>query len=394
MLKAPTATQRPAPARTNSPGTQKPAQPSIPFTRAARRKTQLSFTAGPVVLGANQVQIGPIQIPAAGYLRYLEVTITGTTAANAAVVTFAADAPWNVIAFLSVTNAAGDTIVVPITGYHLMLMNKWGALAEDPPFCDPRLSGFTVTTGVGGGLGGSFSFTLRIPMEIDPHDAFCAVPNLAANKAYQVQLMFAPNATIYGVTPTTPPSVSVTGIAHFWTQPNPVNGVGTPQEVAPLGAGSVSMWRLQTIPVTQGDKIFQLTNVGNVIRTIIYILRTAAGARTSADIPATWQIVLNNDTLFYLPDGLWSGDMQSSYGYTAAGADAAATLDTGVRALHYFMEQNGRVRCDAPRDQWLPTLDATLLQTRGTSFGAAAATLEVLTNEIKPVSAAALYNIR
>jgi hypothetical protein len=243
-------------------------------------------------------------------------------------------------------------------------------------------------------LGGSFAFTLRIPFELDPHDAFCSVPNLAANKSYQIQLILAPEASVYTTNPTTAPTINITGIAEFWTQPNPTNGVGTPQEVAPLGAGSVSMWRIQTIPVTAGDKILQLTNVGNVIRMLIVTLRNAAGARDGADIPATWQLILNNDTLFYLPDSLWTGDLASSTGYTATALDAAGGLDTGVRAFHYQLEQNGRTRCDGPRDQRLPTLDSTLLQLRGTSFGAGAATLEVITNEIKPVSAAALYNIR
>lgn len=367
---------------------------TIPFTRAARRKSQLSFNTNPVALSAvGQTQLGPIQIPAAGFLRYIELTVVATTATNVATPVLAADAPFNVIAYISVTNAAGDTMMVPLTGYQLMLMNKWGALSEDPPFCDPRLSGYSVTTG-SGGTAGSFSFTLRIPFELDAHDAFCAVPNLAANKSYQIQLILATEGTVYTTNPTNPPTVAITGVAEFWTQPNPTNGVGTPQEVAPLGAGSVSLWRLQTIPLTQGDKIVQLTNVGNVIRMFIATLRTGAGARDGADIPAVWQIILNNDTLFYLPDAVWFGDMQSSSGYTGGTLDAAGGGDTGVRVWHYPLEQNGRIRCDGPRDQYLPTLDSTLLQLRGTSYGAGAATLEVITNEIKPVSAAALYNVK
>lgn len=366
---------------------------TIPFTRASRRKSQLSFTTNPVALSATgQIQLGPIQIPAAGFLRYIELTVTATTTGNAASPALNADGPFNVIAYISVTNAAGDTMIVPLTGYQLMLMNKWGALSEDPPFCDPRLTGYSFTAT--GGSGGSFSFTLRIPFELDAHDAFCAVPNLAANKSYQIQLILATEGTVYSTNPTAAPTVAITGLAEFWTQPNPTNGVGTPQEVAPLGAGSVGLWRLQTIPVTQGDKIMQLTNVGNVIRTFIATLRTAAGARDGADLPTTWQIILNNDTLFYLPDAVWFGDMQSSSGYTGATLDAAGGGDTGVRVWHYPLEQNGRIRCDGPRDQYLPTLDSTLLQLRATSFGANAATLEVITNEIKPVSAVALYNIR
>jgi hypothetical protein len=87
--------------------------------------------------------------------------------------------------------------------------------------------------------------------------------------------------------------------------------------------------------------------------------------------------------------------MRSAYGYgSAAGAkDVAGALDTGVYALSDFILQHGSVEVDSPRDQFLVTLDSTLLQLEGSLFGATANNLFVLTNEIKPVSAAALYSL-
>jgi len=374
--------------------TDKPKVASIPFVRAARHKSKQAFQLGPFVLGATNQVLNPIQIPPGGFLEYVEVFVSCVTAGNAAAVTFAADGPWNVLSYVDLRNSAGDSIIVPLNGYQIYLINKWGVLGIDPPNNDPRQvnNGFTAVTG-GGATGGSFTFLVRIPLQIDPRDALGAVPNLAANKSYQLQFNLAPNASIYGTPPTAAGSVTLTGVMNYWSQPNAMNSAGANQEVAPVGNGSVSLWRLQPAVVAQGDRLTQLLNVGNVMRTIIFTLRTAAGARTSADWSATSQIILNDDVLFYKPTAFWTAEMAYNYGFTSGAADAAAGLDTGVFVVSAFNAQRGSVRADGPRDQFLVTYNTTLLQIRNTSFGAAASSLEILTNEIKPISAAALYSL-
>ena len=136
-------------------------------------------------------------------------------------------------------------------------------------------------------------------------------------------------------------------------------------------------------------------------------MRKSDGTRTSADWGATNQLILNNDTLFYwtTPNSTtnkstWSSYITDVYGYgdavnaTAPGTqstlDSANGLDTGVYALN-FGDINGNGQTACSRDQFLPTLDSTLLQLRSTSFGSSAATLEVLSMAVKPTTAAALY---
>jgi hypothetical protein len=293
---------------------------------------------------------------------------------------------------LTLTNAAGDTIIVPIDGYALYLFNKYGALSEDPPFCDPRQSPlFTTTPGVGAGLGGSFGFSLRVPLEIDPETAFGSVASMASNKSLQLGLQVGPTSAVYSTAPTTPPTVQVTGYQAFWAQPKADNGRGVPQETTPFGNNSIMMWRVDTPAVTPGDKTLKINNIGNVMRLILFVYRTAAGARTETDIPALHLLRLNNDEVMYLPDSLWKDDIASAYGYTGTTKDVATGLDTGVRPFHYFLSSCGKVRSSDTREQFLPTLDTTLLQYRGTSFGATMSTLQIFTNEIKPTSSAALY---
>lgn len=395
-----TAPARPASANATQAGqnanaakTNNKAPAAIPFSIAARRKYSLGPTPNAVNMSAAgaMVNLGPIEIPATGFLRDIDLVVVGTTASNAATVVFAADAPFNVLQFITLTNAAGDTIIVPIDGFALAMMKKYGALSEDPPWCDPRKSRyFSTTAGVGSGLGGSFGFRLRVPLEIDPQSAFGSVPSMASNKSLQLGVQVAPTSTVYTTAPTTPPSVAVTLYQSFWAQPKPDNGRGRPQATTPIGNNSIQLWRVDTPTVAPGDKLIKFNNIGNVYRFIMFIYRTAAGARTTADIPALHTFILNNDQQFYLPDTTWTDDMTVAYGYDGT-VDAAGGLDTGVRAFHYFMASDGRVRCSSVREQYLPTLDTTLFQYRGTSFGANISQLQVYTCEIKPTSSQALY---
>lgn len=381
-----------APQAANTNGKKAPS--TIKFPIAARRKYSLGPTPNAINMSAAGalVNLGPIEIPATGFLRYLDVIVVGTTAANAATVAFAADAPFNALQYITLTNAAGDTIIVPVDGYALAMFKKYGALSEDPPWCDPRSSRwFSVTSGVGSGLGGSFSMRLKIPLEIDPQSAFGAVPSMASNKSLQLGVQVAPTSAVYSTAPTTPPSVAVTLYQAFWAQPKPTNGRGAPQATVPVGNNSVMMWRVDTPTVAPGDKLIKINNIGNVLRMLLLIYRTASGARTSADIPAIHTWFLNNDQQFYLPDTTWQDDMAEAYGYTGSSADVAGGLDTGVRAFHYLMASDGRVRSSSVREQFLPTLDTTLMQYRGTSFGANISQLQIYTCEIKPTSSQALY---
>jgi hypothetical protein len=365
---------------------------TVPFTRASREKTKSAFTLGPTTLTASAQTLNPVQVPPGGFWKWVDIDVACVTAANAANVTFAADGPWNVINFVDLRNSAGDSIIVPFTGYQLYLINKYGALGIDPPNGDPRRSPIFSTTTGAGATGGSFEFMLRIPLEIDPRDAFCALPNLAANKSYQLQFGLSANASIYGTAPTAAGAVTITGVMGYWSQPNEMNAAKVNQQVAPLGNGSVSLWRLQTETVAQGEKLTQLLNVGNVIRMAILVLRTAAGARSASDWPSISQIILNDDILQYLPINFWKHWMAQDYMYNTGAAEAAGGIDNGVYVISDWNNQRGSVKADGPRDQYLVTYNTTLLQLRSTSFGATASSLEIITNDVKPTSAVALYS--
>ena len=191
---------------------------SVPFPIASLKRIRQGFDTGNLALGQS---VSAIEIPAAGgYLRYIEMVVTGVTAGNSAATAFTADAPGNALSFIEFLPPSGDPPIVPHTGYQLLLWNKYGAFSQTPPNSDPRRDGaqYSVTTG-SGATGGSFTVTLRLPFEIDPLSGFCSITNSAANKSYLLNLTVNTSAAIYSVAPTAAPTIRVVGWMYYWDEP-------------------------------------------------------------------------------------------------------------------------------------------------------------------------------
>jgi hypothetical protein len=105
----------------------------------------------------------------------LDVAVTSTVSGTAAVYTN--DAPFNVISQIKLDDPAGQSIVAPISGFGLAMLNKY--LPDTDCAFDPlRDPNFAVPNT------GKFSFRLVVPVEIRHRDAFGALNNSAANQRY------------------------------------------------------------------------------------------------------------------------------------------------------------------------------------------------------------------
>lgn len=388
--------------RGNAPAPAQGGQPvaRIPFPRAARQKTNLSFALNPITLGAGAVPFGPIQIPANGYLRALNFEVKILSTGNSATVALAAtnDAPFSFIQQLSVTTSSGDALIVPMSGYQLAMLCKYSSFGMEAPYSDPRVDPtFAAPTTGAGATAGAALFRLRIPFEIDSSSGFCSLPNLAANRSYNIQGIFNALSGVFTTVPNGTVTATITVTAEFWSVPNDTNAQGDPQETAPFGNGSFVVTQLETIPITAGAGIYQLHNVGNVIRSLILIYRDGSGVRVAdANLPNVLELVLNNDLLIYqtvneVKRQLTTAGFGAAYGAVAAAQNTAQGQDAGVIPYTQFLG-NGQagIRGNDSRNQYLPTLDATLLQVRGTSWGTNG-TLEVITSSVVPTNAQALY---
>lgn len=374
------ALRRGAPAQSGgntSPGRTQPV-PTLPFVIGARNSSRFSFNIPTTALGTGTIPLSPVQIPAVGYLKniVLDITVTGTGGTTPA---FTADAPFNVLSQVELRNSSGNDLIVPLTGYQVFQLNKYGAQGTDAPYSDPRSDPTFSATAP------SAHFFLSVPCEISPADAFGSIPALASNRSYQLALSLSPLATLVSGGPTV--NVVINGYAEFWTEPVAQTMNGVAQQTSPPFNGSLNLWQIEPLPVTPGDKYMKSNNVGNVLRTLVFTLRNSSGAREDTDWPAVCELYLDNNPMFYLPQNYWRSKMGEWFGITSATKDVAGGLDTGVYVIPFYALAEGHAIANARRSQYLPTLDASLLQLRGTSWGATASTLEVITNSVQPVNA-------
>jgi hypothetical protein len=373
---------------------------AIPFTRGATLATMRDATLGALAAG-TQTQI---QLQTNAFLESIIFDVTLTTAANAAAVTFAADSPWQVIQQIKLDDPAGQSIIAPITGYQLYLLNKY--LPDVECYNDPKSDPQFLLTGGAVGTGGSFNFRLVLPIEHRRRDALGALNNSAANQRYLITLNVIPVfATLYGVAPTTPaPSLAIQVYQQYWTSPPPVitTAQGSTQvDATPAGLGTVGFVRFERHnEVTGGGQpTLQLNNVGDYVSTIIFVLRDTAGARdinagpqsaTNANWPTEFDFWINDFQVHALSQTQWIRGQSRFYRYPNA-VETAEGMDNGVYVLFQLMQLFDQACNFEPAGQYLPTDATTKLQVRGSTWGSGALNLEVLTRIIRPVSGATLF---
>lgn len=363
-----------------------PAQ--LPFRIASRKQTRWSFNQGATVnlQASAPTNISPIQIPAVGFLSHLNMEVTVATTSTG--LTFNADAPFNVLALVEFRTAAGNDIIVPMTGYQIYLINKYGCQFAAAPVSDNKASRqYSATTGTNG----SAHFFLQVPLEIDGTDAYGSIPALASNRSYQIVLTAAAISTVFGGT-VSAATLTVDATAHYWSEPPASTQNGISQQTQPDDLGTLSQWQIEQPPLTPGDKYIKSNNTGNVLRTLIFTLRNSSSARIDTNgWPTLSEIYLDNEPQFYFKQTEWEDLMAKWYNFTASSKDVVGGLDTGVYVIPWFALASNAVASDLlPRNQYLPTLDASQLQIRGTSWGSAVSTLEIMTNSVIPRSAANL----
>lgn len=393
----------PAPANLGrSPMASGPAAASasaIPFTRGATLATMRD--ASRVYTPGQQDQV---QLQTNAFLEAVIFDVSLVTAGNAAVVAFAADSPWQLIGQIKLDDPAGQSIIAPITGYQLYLLNKY--LPDVECNFDPKSDpGYLAITGAVA-TGGSINFRLVLPVEHRRRDALGALNNSAANQRYLITLnIIASFATLYTTPPTTnAANISVQFYQQYWTSPPQVITTqqgSTQVDATPAGLGTVGFVRYERHNEVNGggSPQIQLNNVGDYLSCLIFILRDTAGARdintgpqsaTNANWPSEFDWWVNDFQVHALSQSQWLRGQSRFYTYPNA-TEAAKGLDNGVYVLYQLYQLFDESFNFGVAGQYLPTDATTKLQIRGSTWGSGANFLEVVTRIVRPVSGATLF---
>lgn len=362
-----------------SPGTKggKAAPPPVlaPFTRAAHEHVEPFYDTS-LLMDGNSHVAGPVSIPAYGFLRSVLVLVTGTGGVKGGnTVAAAADAPWNVINQIQLTDVNGSPLFGPTGGYNWMLANLFGSYAfNQAPADSSFFSNFDVN--------GNFAFLLRIPVEITARDALGSLPNQNAASTYKVTYTRAASTDVFTTPPaTTLPTVRVRMFLEAWTQPNPVDVRGMPQATVPPAMGTTQFWTETINPYGTGFQTAPFPRVGNLIRQLVLTTRKASDNSRVNEVVAGASMQLQWDGRILINEipEIRKNYMNERFGF-GTGQEPELTGVYVYDFIHDLMGKGG----DELRDLYLPTTQATRLELV-TTF-TEPINLSILTNDVAPTA--------
>lgn len=335
---------------------------------------------------ATPVQYPVWNISPTGWARGMWFDFAMTTAANAATVVFNGDPTAG--GFCGVQKVTlydlGNEVVVQLTGYEWLVMNKFGGYFE---VGDPRADiTFSQTAGAGA-TGGSFHWIAYLPFEVVARDALGVVQN-ESKPGWKVELWMDSSAQTYTTPPTTLGNLRVRGFVDSYTEPAAMAPNGRPFAQTPPLPGSLQYWKSENDSLPAGSAKYDLTNgVGFPIRNIFYYGRDGSNStRATADgnwpDPAT--LMFGNIQYFSRSKNLWISKMSRSFGLSSLGTtvpavDTAQGRENAVFPVWFTQDMTGHPG-DELRFRYLDTQVNSLIRFQG-SFGAAT-TLFALSNWI------------
>ncbi len=340
----------------------------VDFTAAAHEHVEPAFDVTQATQAATSVTLGPFDVPAYGYLRHIDILVTVSVAGALGTGVLHEDFPFNILDEVTLLDVNGAPIYGPVTGFDTFLVNLYGAyvFATDPR-SQPDFSATYATA----------AFMLRIPVEIQHNNGLGALANQNAAASYKVRLVLSALSTqLSTVGSATVNTYRIRGFLEAWSQPTSVDLAGRPQAMQPPRHGTTQYWSKFIKSVSAGAQTIQLPRVGNLIRTIIFILRTAT-VRTTTDFPDPIELWWDARQLIVEPRFLRRTYMVERYLHASGG------ILTGAFSYPLTHDVLGHAGDGTP-ELWLPTVQSTRLELRGT-FGAGAVSLAVLTNDVAPV---------
>ncbi len=354
----------------------------IRFPVASRPQRRFSNTQ--TVANTSATSFQPIQLPATGFVRKLSLYFTATVTFASGGALVAGDGPWNLISNITVTDATGQPIQQPISGFNQYVLNKYMSFgnAENTniprPYASPQIG--PEFAYAASGTSGTATFRLDIDFEQDYNTGYGCIPNLDANASLQLKIDVNPYTVAWTGTTASANTISVRVEQHYWA---PVgNSVGNaPAMTQPVGFGDYIETRYETQTVSaSAENLVTVTNRGGLIKGIIAVSR-AAGVRTALTAGSNVGLLIDNNPV---DEGITLeshyDQVRRTYGYIGTDLTTAYTpltagtlpgLDRGVVVWPFGTLSGGR-------DSWMVTRVGSLVQLKLTP-GASATSLELIT---------------
>lgn len=381
-MTTPTATAAPA----NAKGNGKAQTVSLrPFITGTRRIDQQTYDVTTTQTTATQ-RLATYNLDTDGYVRGLYVLVQATTAGNAAATAFNEDGPFIVLQTVQFSDTNNKPIIGPLTGHDLYLIQKYGGYAFDSDAKNSNV--YSVTTGAGA-TGGSYTFVLRVPIEIRGRDGLGALENKSASAVYKLDLTLNTIASVYSVAPTNAASVRVRIEQFGWMDSDQADYMKSPADPNPPALNSVQYWDKQTITISAGAINQRLNTFSGLVRNIMFELRDGAGSRSvgDTDFPDPFELHYDKTVPIQRLKTIWRHMVSEYWGYNGAteATATANTRDNGVYPEPFTLDYGLQPGAESSFG-YLPVTSATSLVVRGTVGGAGSHTLNVFVNYIWPAN--------
>lgn len=358
-----------------------------PFITGTRRIDQQIYDDTTVVTTAQQ-KLSTYNLDTDGFTSgmYILCEATAVNATNS--VAFQQDGPFNIYASVQFSDTNNKPIIGPLTGHDLYLIVKYGGYAFSDDAKNSSI--YSAVTGTGTSAG-SFTFALRVPIEIVHRDALGSLLNKSASAVYKLQLTLNSNTTgaggVYSVAPAT--SVSVrTRIQQFgWMDSDQADYMKQAADPNPPALNTIQYWDKQTITLSAGQINQALNTFSGLVRNWIFELRDSSGVRTTADFPNLFELHYDKTVPISRVKPIWQHMIAEQFGYSTVTETTTGklSLDDGVFPEPYTLDYGLKPGAES-RFGYLPVTSATSLVMRGTVSGTGTHTMNVFVNYIWPAN--------
>lgn len=321
-----------APAKTtgNAPAGNQPAPRPWPFPVGVYESDVQDYSAA-LAQTANAQQFPIWNLSPTGWIRGVWLDVNMVVSGNVTnSVSFSKDNPWSAIQSITLYDL-GNEVILQLLGYQVMVMNKYGGYFN---VGDPRSDvNYSTTTGTGGS-GGSFHFTLYLPLEIIARSALGVVQN-ESKPGWKIQVYLDSQANTYNQVPSVFGTLTILGYIASYTEPAGGSASGRPFSQTPPQPSTLQYWKYEGATViAAGQSKYDLTNgIGFPIRNVFYVFYdTSANTRAAGqnDIPTPFQLFLGNVQLYNRLLASYLAEAGRDFGFfgSIGGGGTANTFDT------------------------------------------------------------------